>query len=125
MSAGAFDIVRYETDLGNIVPIRLQPETLQATFNSVLNAAGGTGATTFSPGFPSAMVSKSRRGLGIHCRTVNVRITAGLPSGYLNNQTYRIPCPNKTVFNGVVRGQTAGYLGGTGIVVSTSGEDIN
>jgi len=46
MSAGAFVLTNYETDAGTIVPIKLQPETLQATF--------GGGANTAPSGTPAA-----------------------------------------------------------------------
>lgn len=123
MSAGAFSIAKYTTNLGNVVAIRVQPETLDATFSGSINASPG--ASTLSSGFPSASVSGSRRSIGIHPRTVNVRISAGLPTGYLSNQIYRIPCLNQTAWDNATKGAAAGYLGGTGIIVSKSPESIN
>jgi len=121
MSAGAFVLTSYETDAGTLVPIKLQPETLQATFGGGLNAAP-TGAP--AAGYPSATVSGSKRSIGIHPRTVTVRITSGLPLGYLNNQTYRIPCLSEAAYIAAVKGAAAGYLGGTGTVVGKSPESI-
>jgi hypothetical protein len=121
MSAGAFTLTRYQTDAGDIVPIKLQPETLQATFGGVINNAP-TGAP--SAGFPSADVSGGRRSIGIHPRIVTVRITAGLPPGYQSPSTHRVACLNTAVYNAAVKGAAAGYLGGTGTVVSKSPEVI-
>lgn len=121
MSAGAFEIYNYKTDGDILVPIRLQRETTEATFGGSINASP---SGTPSSGYPSALVSKSKRAIGIHPRTVTVRITAGLPTGYLANQTYRIPCLNDTVYAAAVKGAAAGYLGGTGKVVGKSPEAI-
>lgn len=121
MSAGAFLITNYRTDNDILVPIRIQPETAQATFGGSINAAA---AGSPSAGYPSATVSGSKRSIGIHPRTITVRITAGLPVGYLNNQTYKIPCLNSTVYLAAVKGAAAGYLGGTGTIVGKSPEAI-
>ena len=121
MSSGAFDLVNYRTDDGVLIPIKIQPETAEATFGGAINSSP-PGAP--SSGYPSALVSGSRRSIGIHPRTVTIRITAGLPAGYLANQSYRIPCLNDTAYASATKGAAAGYLGGSGKVVSKSPEVI-
>jgi len=121
MSAGAFDLVSYRSDDGKNIPARVQPETLQATFGGTINAAP-TGAP--DAGYPSVVISKSKRSHGIHPRTVTVRITAGLPAGYLSPGSFVIPCMNTAAYTAATKGAVAGYLGGTGVVVGKSPEVI-
>lgn len=122
MSAGEFRISRYQTNTGILVPIKIQPETADATFGGVINLAQSGAA---QPGWPSATVSSSRRGIGIHPRTVQVKMTAGMPASYLEKQSYSIPCLSESVWDGVAKGQAVGYQGGTGEVVSKTAENIN
>ncbi len=121
MSAGRFSLVSYETDTGVLVPARVQPETLQATFGGVINAA-----PTGSPaaGYPSVVISRSKRSNGIHPRTVTVNITAGLPAGYVTPGSFVVPCMNEAAYTAATKGAAAGYLGGTGLVVGKSPESI-
>lgn len=121
MSAGKFEIYNYETDAGTIIKITLQEETTLATFNGSINASPSGSPVA---GYPSALVSKSRRSIGIHPRIVTVGKMTGMPSGYLANQTYRVPCLSETVFNGLTGGQAAGYLGGVGKIISVDKEKI-
>jgi hypothetical protein len=106
MSAGAFTRTFYEDDDGDIHPIRLQPETLAATFASVANAA---------PAGPvdneiSAQVTGSRRGLGLFARYVTVKFTATPPTGYVANAFYKIAIPNPTVYAGITVNSAGEYL---------------
>lgn len=121
MSAGVFTLVSYRTDDAVLVPARVQPETLAATFGGTINAAA-TGAP--AAGYPTVVISKSKRSNGIHPRTVTVRITAGLPTGYVSPGTFTIPCMTKTAYDAATKGAAAGYLGGTGLVVGKSPEAI-
>jgi hypothetical protein len=121
MSAGRFELVAYETDAGVLVPARVQPETLLATFGGTVNAPA-TGSP--APGYPSIIISKSKRSNGIHPRTVTVRINAGLPDGYVVPGTFTIPCMNEAAYTSATKGAAAGYLGGTGKVVGKSPESI-
>lgn len=105
--AGAFTTTAYELDSGTNVPIRVQPETLAANIGAV-NAAPTGGAAA---GWPSAMVSKSKRGLGIHPRTVSVRFTATPPEGYAANVAYTIPVLKKSVWDAITPTTTGTYLG--------------
>jgi len=120
MSNGAFVISKYETSEGNVVPIKLQPETITATIGGTANAAP---AGAVEAGFPSADVSRSKRAIGIHARTVTARITA--PSGdYLENTTVRIPILTQSVWDGATRGAAVVCAAGTGVVAGKSAEVI-
>lgn len=121
MSAGKFELYSYETDNGAVTKIRLQPETLQATFNGLVNAEPGG---VPEAGYPRADVSRSHRAVGIHARFVTVGEMAGMPSDYMANQTYRVACLSPTVFASLTDGQAAGYLGGVGKIISVTKEKI-
>lgn len=121
MSAGRFELVSYQTDLGTLVPARVQPETLDATFGGAINSSP-PGAP--SAGYPSIVISRGKRGNGIHPRTVTVSITSGLPTGYVTPGRFVIPCMNRTAYDSATKGAAAGYLGGTGKVVGKSPEAI-
>lgn len=116
MSAGPFTRSFYEDDDGNTHPIRLQPETLLAEFNSVVNAA---------PAGPidddiSARVTGSRRGIGLFARYVTVVFTATPPTGYSVGKYYKIAVPNPTVFDGITLYSAGEYLGvATQVVAKT------
>ena len=118
MSAGVFTRSRYEDDDNEIHPIRVQPETLTATFNSVANSAP-TGAVTSSI---SAQVTGSRRGLGLFARYATVVFTGTPPDGYATGQSYKIVVPNPTVFDGITVGQTGTYLTVATQVISKTAE---
>lgn len=121
MSAGAFEITRYETDPGTIHPIRVQPETLAATLGGTANAAP-TGAAT---GLGSASVSRGRRANGINARLVRLRFTATPPTGYLANSTIAIPALTPEFFDAATRGATGTYLGVAVVAAGRSPETIN
>lgn len=118
MSAGAFTRTFYADDDGDIHPIRLQPETLEAEFNSVVNAApaGPTDSDI------SAQVTGSRRGLGLFARYVTVKFTATPPTGYLANSVYKITVPSLTVYNGITVNSAGEYLGVATQVISKTDE---
>lgn len=121
MSAGNFTRSRYESNSGRIYPIRVQPETISLTLNSVANAAP-TGAATEEV---SAQVGKGRRTLGMNARTVTLQFTGTPPDGYKENGITRVPILTESVFDGIVRGQTGTYNGATVEVVGTSPEKAN
>lgn len=120
MSSGQFDRSFYETDNGDIVPLRIQPETLSADFDGTANA-GATGPA--AAGFPSANVSRSRRGYGIHARFVTVAWNTA-PAGYDDRGLLAIHVPVKATFDAITKGSTVTYLGGTAEVVSKTPELI-
>lgn len=124
MSAGAFEIRSYAASYaaGQNHPIRVQPETLQFTVG--INANGDAIGAVNNP--ISAQVSQSRRALGLNARFVTFRWDAGeAPEGYTERATVRIPWLQTQGFDGIQRGQTASYLGGTGRVVSKTAEKAN
>lgn len=121
MSAGAFSRSKYQTNDANVVPVRVQPETISAGFGQGTNAPP---AGSVIAGFPSANVSRSRRSIGIHVRTVTVAFTATPPIGYLANQTYSIPVLTSSVWDAIVVGSAGTYLGTATEVVSKSPEII-
>lgn len=118
MSAGAFTRTFYEDDDGEIHPIRVQPETLTAEFNSVVNAPP-TGPTDSNI---SAQVTGSRRGLGLFARYVTVKFTATPPAGYLANSFYKIAVPNKTVYDAITINSAGEYLDVATQVISKTDE---
>ena len=118
MSAGAFTRTFYESDTGLIHPVRLQPETLDAVFDSTDNDPPA-GPTTSEI---SAQVTGSRRGLGLFARYVTVSFTATPPAGYLAGGTYRITVPDPAVFDAITPLSTGTYLSTAIIVISKTAE---
>lgn len=118
MSAGNFIRTFYEADNAEIHPLRLQPETLGATFDSVDNDAPEGPATSEI----SAQVTGSRRGLGLFARYVTVAFTATPPAGYALGQRYRITVPSLSVFTAIAPNSEGTYLGIATQVISKSPE---
>lgn len=120
MSTGAFVNSKYSTNDANIVPIKLQPETLTLTVGGVANAAP---AGAVEAGWPSADVSRSKRAIGIHCRSISVKVTDPA-EGYEENGVIRVPIMTPTVWNGVAKGQAVVGAFGTGEVAGKQPEII-
>lgn len=121
MSSGRFVRSRYTDDDGEIHPIRVQPETLAATLGGTANAAP-TGATTADN---AAKVTKGRREYGLGARFVTVAWNPGAaPEDYDERTLVKIPVLNPTVFNGANIGAAVVYNGGTGVIVSKTGESV-
>lgn len=113
MSAGAFEVGKYETDSGTYVyECRVQEETKELTLGGVSNAYPSADATA---DLPTLEISKrGRRGFGITPRTVVVELTedgTGAYGEYSEGNTYEIPVFQKSVFDGYAKGQTGTYLG--------------
>lgn len=107
MSAGDFLNSTYDADSGTAYPIRVQPETLSLTLNSVANAAG-TG--TVAAGTPSAKVSGGRTSFGVNARLVRVRFTNTIPDGYSGGKdTISLPVLTMAAFNAYSKGTTGTY----------------
>lgn len=114
MSAGAFVVSKYETDSGDVQPIRVQPETIAANLGAA-NSAVATAVTI--PLF--ARAGGSNRAYGIRARYATVRFTGAVPEGYAPNQTLKIPVLSQATFDQIVPGETTGtYLGSPIVVVS-------
>lgn len=119
MSAGQFERTKYEADNGDIYPIRVQPETLAATFGGTANAAP-TGAVD-QQGL--ARVSGGNRRIGIKARSVTIAFTATPPTGYEPNQLLRVPILTLDLYNAINPNSTTGsYLGVNVIVVGKNAQ---
>lgn len=113
MSAGNFVETGYAANYGDataIHPIRLQPETLVADIGGTANAPEAG-----PPNNPiSAIVSKSRRGLGLHPRFLYLILTGTPPTGYQDAGRARLVCLTPGFYAlGAIRGTVVNYLGTT------------
>lgn len=111
MSAGAFQIVGYETsdpDLGGVVmPIRVQPETLALNIGGTANAASGSAID-----FPiRVQTSAGNTEYGVKPRKVTLRFTdqADLPDGYKGTDL-TVPVMTPAAFASYTVGATGTYL---------------
>lgn len=120
MSAGEFSRAFYELDNGNIAPIRVQPETLAATFEGTVNASAAGPATTDC----FAQARKSKRSYGIGARTVSIEWTAAAPDGYDARGSLTIPVLLPATFDGITIFSTGTYLGAGFTVIGKSGENV-
>lgn len=121
MSAGAFQISRYERNGAvSIHGIDIQPETAAATFDGVVNDPP---AAAVNSDF-SVKISRAANACGLLPRKANVRFTGTLPTGYKADQVYPIVILQESVWAGITRGQVGTYLGEATVVVSKSNEDV-
>lgn len=121
MSEGRFERSKYETDAGNVIPMRVQPETLAATIGGETNAEP---AGDILPGWPSVRVGGGRREIGVNGRFVTGSWQTP-PTDYDGRTLFKLVIPTKSVFDGIAKGQSISYLGGTAAVVSVTPEKIN
>lgn len=106
MSAGSFVLTRYEADSGTVYPIRVQPETLSANIGGANAAPAGTAdADVF------ARTGGGNRRYALKARSVSVKFTGALPTGYAAGQTLRIPILTPALWNSITVGDTGTYLG--------------
>lgn len=119
MSAGAFVRSRYESDDGEIHPIRVQPETLSANVGAV--NAGAAGAATSSL---SAKARGGNREYGLKARSVTVAFTGSVPDDYEPGNTYRIPILTQATYDAAVVGGTGTYLDNPIEIVGKSPERV-
>ena len=127
MSAGEFTKSRYAASYGAgtaIHPIRVQPETISLTINSVPNDPPA-GAIT-NP--ISALVSRGKRAKGLIARTVTLRAPfTGQPTDYVPGGLTTIPCLNVDIYNAAVAADDdtdVSYLGNTGYRVAGFSPEI-
>lgn len=120
MSAGGFDLTKYEADDGKIFPIRVQPETVAATLGGEANdpPAGAVGS-----GLPSAIARGGKRVIGVKARRVTVRF-ATPPTGYKAGQLLQIPVLQKDTYLGLALNDAVSYLSATGVIVGKTAETI-
>lgn len=121
MSAGNFVRSRYQSNSGEVYPIRVQPETLALTIDATANAAPA-GAITAEV---SARANGSRRTLGMNARTVSITFTATPPEGYATNSTLTVPVLTSALWDDISRGDTGTYLGVAVEVIGKSPEYAN
>lgn len=121
MSAGGFIDTGYESEGSFVFPIRIQPETLTLTLNSVVNEAPSTAP---GAGLPSAQIGKGRRTLGVNARLVRFVITdATPPPGYKADGVLTLPVLQSSVWSGLAKGQTGTYtLNGTAYAIRYVGK---
>lgn len=120
MSAGNFLDAFYETDTGDIAPIRIQPETAALVLDGKTNAIPAGPAV-----IPvAARISGSRRAYGIHARRVRVKFGATPPTGYLPNGVVTLPWLQIDTYASLKKGDTGTYLGSSVTYVGKSAEQI-
>lgn len=122
MSAGAFTRGKYQDDNTVIHPIRVQPETIAATFGTTANIEP---SGSIDDGVPSAKVSGGRRQFGVNARFAVIAFTSDPPTGYKLNSPIKIPILTLSTYAGISKGQTVDYLDKTAIVLYKRGEQIN
>lgn len=114
MSAGAFVRTLYEADNGDLLVCRAQEETLQANVGAVNSAPTGTPTA----GRPAMSLRGSRKKNGVHPRSVVVYFGSSAPTGYLTNQTHRIPILKPATWDAAVKGATCTYLGASATIIN-------
>ena len=117
MSAGNFLRSRYESDAGNIHPIRVQPENIAANINSANAAPTGDIDVAIS-----ARVSGGSRQLGLTARKIRHAFTATPPTGYAADSIVTIPILTRAVFNAISTTDPGTYLGVAVEVVGKTSE---
>lgn len=120
MSSGAFTLSKYETNAGEIHPVRVQPETLTATFGSTANAAPSGSVTNNQ----RAKVTKGKRQYGIGCRTITLTFGASPPSDYRAYSYITIPVMQQSVWDAITDGSTVTYRSTAGTVQYKTPERI-
>lgn len=117
MSEGAFVVSRYEMDDGNIISIRLQPETI-TTWNPA------PASTVVAAGYPTAQVNKSKRAYGIGARFVNLTWETAPPTGYKPGGYVKVPVLTTEAYEGLVYGEIVEYLGVNARVAGKTSESV-
>lgn len=121
MSAGAFERSKYEANNGDIHAIRVQPETVAATFGGTANnpPAGAVDQQT------SARVGGGNREYGVKARAVSVTWTGAAPAGYEDGQLLRVPILTEELYDAITPNSTVGtYLGAAVVVVGKLPERV-
>lgn len=118
MSAGRFESTKYELNGGQVAAIRVQPETVLATFGGTANAAPA-GAIDFPV---AAKVTKGNREYGLGARSVSAVWTGTVPTGYDNRGTLNITILTEALFNTIGVGTVGVYLNEPIRVIGVKGE---
>jgi hypothetical protein len=117
MSSGTYIDATYVTDLSKIVPIRVQPETVNATWNT-------NGLGTIEAGLPSAQVGRGRNTIGINARMARFSWFSGTPANYDESGIISLPILTKAKFDALVKATDYAYLGGVIRLVGKTSEKI-
>ena len=120
MSNGPFQDSKYAADDDTVYGIKVQPETLSLTINSVQNDPPA-GAVT---GDVLARVTGSRRGYGVFARVGRFRITASGTSGLAVGRVITLPLLNGDIYDECKKPNTGTYNTASVAVVGRSGEVI-
>lgn len=133
MSAGSFNRSRYLcTEDSRIYKIRVQPETLTASFAGASNAAAPaptiTGGDASDAGTSNAGTGSVRVGganqLGIRARSVTIVWTGVAPAGYKPEGVVKIPVLVPATFNTWKIDSTGTYLGVAARILGKQQEQI-
>lgn len=120
MSSGGFSRSKYELDgSAQIVPVRVQPETILLDIDGTTNAEPA-GNVTLSV---TAYTRKSARQYGIGCRSITIAWNAGPPANY-EDENLSIPILTVAAFAAINVGDTGTYLGTACTVVSKKSEQL-
>jgi hypothetical protein len=111
MAAGAFELIKYTTNLGIVTNIKTHVATEGLTISTLVNN-GATG--TLTPGAPLAKVSGSRKTDGIHARGVRVQFTTPpATGGYKLGTNIFLPVFVLATYNTYALGAVGTYNGGS------------
>ena len=119
MSAGKFEVYNYETDAGDVGQIRLQPETIGLTLAGTVNAPAA-GAVNLPL---RVRARKGTREYGIGSRSVSLRFTATIPTGYSGDDV-QVPVLTPAAFASYNLGSAGTYLGEAVVVIGRKSEAI-
>lgn len=122
MSAGPFTRAKYQADDTSVHPIRVQEETILATFGTTQNIEPSAG---IGAGLPSAKVSGGRRQFGVNARFAVIAFESDPPAGYKLNSPIKIPILLLSTYTGISKGQSVAYLDKTATVLYKRPEQIN
>jgi len=106
---------------GNIIAIRVQPETLELDIDGLNTPPVGA----VSIGDLSAKVSGSKRSKGVNARTVTVQFTGVPPAGYAVNGIISLPVLTAAKFIEINKRQAGTYLGAAIRVAGKSAKTVN
>lgn len=120
---GQFSQAKYESSVGTFIyPIKLQPETLAFEAGGQINTEA---AGSITANLPSATVSKSRRSIGVHPRTVSIKVTStGVNANNAVGTIIQIPIVSKVAFAAYKKGDTGTYQDDAVKVVGKNEEKI-
>lgn len=119
MSAGGFLDAFYTTNAGEVVRIKIQPET------AALVVQGNTNTIPSGTGASNEYANVSSRGRrGVNARKVGVRFTGTPPAGYKPDSTIYVPWLNPATFPDPRGDKEATYLSAPAEFVGVSPERI-